>query len=291
MEKAHGWTYDRTKNNGKKGSSKPTSSAHPTPITPNLPTPVSEPAYATPSPHEFMSSASLPMTHDILFPPLPTHNEFMNEIGGPQPAMLDDISLELDLDPLDIDMSPVMDNGTPSTDTSIDSFNHIQPDLTDLSMPDDLYSHTVQLPPTPSHDVFMKGVEQLPMFPTGHIPFALQQPFPHQPMHQIQPMQMTQPEPHISPIGQGNTMLFTPASMKDTIDEGFDESFGEGGDDFLLFPTSHQTKSMVKLEMPLFPDMPSTMAGLSQTGSQDFSLDIPVQMDVQMEWAPEYLNM
>ncbi|KAJ2893611.1 uncharacterized protein MKZ38_008408 [Zalerion maritima] len=281
MEKAHGWKYDRTKNNGKKDSIGKSSTANPTPIIPSLPTPTSEQAFGA-SPQNFatLMGTTIGQADPILIPSYPTHNDFVSQ-WGERPA---DLSLDMDLD-----LSPVADNGTPSTDLSSESLFNFQPDV---NIGDDIYSANMQLPPTPSHDLFLKGFPDNAMFQTGPIQMNMQQ----QPN---QPTSLGHSQAHISPIGQGNTMLFTPSSMKDVNHDFMDEGFGDcSGEDFTLFP---QTKNSSHFDMMssnnLFPEMPSDTAGFTQTASQEFTLDSLAtanlhalgQMDPSsMDWNMDY---
>ena len=80
---------------------------------------------------------------------------------------------------------------------------------------------------------------------------------------------------HISPVGQGNTMLFTPSSLAE-VDEGFDEfpANEQLGSDFLLFPSTDKT---MDFDSNLF--LPSAAAGFSQPSSQEFNMDYSGAMD------------
>jgi hypothetical protein len=83
----------------------------------------------------------------------------------------------------------------------------------------------------------------------------------------------TQPAPHISPIGQGNAMLFTPNSLAE-VDEGFDDypANGHVGPDFCLFPATTELAKQPVYES-LFGEVPSIAAGYSQPTSQEFLHD------------------
>ncbi|KAH6659955.1 hypothetical protein BKA67DRAFT_653160 [Truncatella angustata] len=248
MEKAHGWTYVRTKTNGK--GTKAGSSA-PTPVIAGMPTPDSDHSHSIMTPPD--QGFSILDTYDM-FPAYPTNEEF--DAGH----VLDDIPF--DGTDIQLDFSPI-DNATPSTDGQFSTFSEMSPNIDDQFS--DIYHARL---PTPTYSVYDKSVPEL----LASIPQDL---FPsHAPVH------TTQIAPHISPAGHGNTMLFTPASM---IDEGFDEfgcndQFGSndfGGNDFLLFPN----KSNEYDGSLLMNTMPSAAAGFSQPSSQDFNMDFNPVMD------------
>lgn len=250
MEKAHGWTYVRTKTNGKKGglSSIAGSVAQPTPQLLNMPTPSSDASLGASTP---------PDDH---FPSLYSGLDFPAYI--PNDAHFDMIPQEIQ-----IDFSPI-ENGTPSTDSSVDHNSAYQDVGNDFTLYEDIYSANVRLP-TP---VYHKELpQQYGAFTTAEL---------------CQP----QPAPHISPIGQGNAMLFTPTSLAD-VDEGFDDhqdyscmNNGNSGSDFLLFPPGDVSKTMFN-DSALFAEIPSLAAGYSQPSSQDFLNALS-----SMEWASAEYN-
>ncbi|KAI0391990.1 hypothetical protein F5Y17DRAFT_467846 [Xylariaceae sp. FL0594] len=236
MEKAHGWTYNRTKV-PKKGS-KAGSVAQQTPSLNHLPTPDSDQANTvmTPPDDEFLSA--LGDTHDF-FPRYPSAEEF--DAGLYDHPPFDDISLEY---------SPI-DNGTPSTDAGRFTFQEMTPDFGET---EDIYGALAQVP-TPSFPIYDKTV---PATLDNNYNTAM---YPSAPL------------PHFSPSGHGNTMLYTPISMVD-IDEGFDDFHPIGADhlggDFTLFPSNNMGKS-ADYDAALFADMPPSMtAGYTQPSSQDF---------------------
>ncbi|KAK4110550.1 hypothetical protein N656DRAFT_757503 [Canariomyces notabilis] len=236
MEKAHGWTYVRTKTNGKKsGSSVNGNSAHPTPQLQNLPTPSSEHSMGVATPPDDWSRA---YGSSLDFPTyIPNNGEF-NMI--PQ-----EISL---------DYSPI-DNPTPSTDSGMDHNSAYQDLPTDFSLYEDIYSANVQLP-TPMHvDIYNKDVTQLP----------------------FNAAEMCQPQPaQLSPVGQGNAMLYTPTSLAE-VDEGFDDHNDYGaianaatGGDFILFPNAAGiSKPLFNESLFATAEIPSLTAGYAQPCSQD----------------------
>ncbi|OAA54767.1 zinc finger transcription factor ace1 [Niveomyces insectorum RCEF 264] len=111
-----------------------------------------------------------------------------------------------------------------------------------------------------------------------------QQPQPQQQQQQQQqqlqqqPLQQQQVDheqyiPHISPLGEGNTMLYTPNSMID-MDEGFVDFASEPakkGSDFILFPPAQAGFKTDPVFETLFDEtIPSVAAGYSQPTSQVF---------------------
>lgn len=240
MEKAHGWTYVRTKTNGKKPSTLPSlgpDSGHPTPQLQNIGTPSSDRSMSIATPSDDWN-AGLYQTN-IEFP---TYTPEFNFNTIPQ-------QLELDYSPID--------NGTPSTDSGMDH-NSAYQDLNEFTLIDDIYGATVQLPNqviAPFDPKYMGqhlGVYTAP--------------------------ELCQPHPaHISPIGQGNTMLFTPPTSLGEVDEGFEEQDFAMGNcnnfprDFTLYPPTTNAYSKPTFTESLFAnvDMPSMAAGYSQPSSQD----------------------
>lgn len=238
MEKAHGWTYVRTKTNGKKSGSLPSicgNSGHPTPQLQNLPTPSSEHSMGVATPPDDWN-----------------HQFYRSNIDFPVYIQTDDLNMmpqELTLD-YSPDYSPI-DNGTPSTDSGMDH-NSAYQDI-GSNMFEDIYSANVQLP-TPIHtNIYNKDLAQQ---------FAA-----------FTAADLCQPQPaHLSPIGQANAMLFTPTSLND---EGFDEhadystlSHGASGGDFILFPGGGVSKPMFNDSL-FTTEVPSLAAGYSQPSSQD----------------------
>ncbi|KAI0539937.1 hypothetical protein GGR58DRAFT_511981 [Xylaria digitata] len=244
MEKAHGWTYKRSKNpkkDSKAGSEKAT------PMLNNLPTPSSDQTDPILTPQE---DPYLPMFDDNqdLFPTYPTSEEFNAALFDNQ-AFDTDISLEF---------SPV-DNGTPSTDAGqFASYQELSPEFTGQF--EDIYGAHVRLP-TPSYSVYNKTMpETFDNFNTTMCPPV--------------------PEPHFSPSGQVNTMLYTPISIVD-VDEGFDDIHPVGNaqfdGDFTLFPSNNMGKSS-DFDPTIYGTVPPSMtAGYTQPSSQDF-------MDFNMDW-------
>lgn len=233
MEKAHNWQYVRTKTNGgKKTASKAGSVTQaPTPHMDGLPTPISNPAS--------IGMTTPPQYNSIEFPPLEPF-DFNNTPMHPQ---------ELQFDPMPLQFSPEyspVDGSTPMTDPGLDQSNVMIQD-SEYHF-DDIYSaNRVHVP---IHTFPPELAQQFAVFTEAEL-------------------SKTQLAPHISPIGQGNAMLFTPNSLAE-VDDCFPEEMSmdpRGGADFLLFPTN-EGKSLY--EQPLFNnEMPSVAGGYSQPNSQE----------------------
>ncbi|CCC14141.1 unnamed protein product [Sordaria macrospora k-hell] len=240
MEKAHGWTYVRTKTNGKKPSTLPSlgpDSGHPTPQLQNIGTPSSDRSMSIATPSDDWN-AGLYQT-SIEFPSYAPEFNF-NTI--PQ-------QLELDYSPID--------NGTPLTDAGMDH-NSAYQDLNEFTLIDDIYGATMQLPNQVISPFYPKDMGQ------------------HLGAYTAPELCQSHPA-HISPIGQGNTMLFTPPTSLGEIDEGFDDQDFSMGNcnnvpgDFILYPPTTGAYSKPTFTESLFAnvDIPSLAAGYSQPSSQD----------------------
>ncbi|KAK1639199.1 hypothetical protein BDP81DRAFT_315379 [Colletotrichum phormii] len=277
MEKAHGWQYVRTKTNGKKPSSVAGSVTgsvtHSTPLLNQMPTPSTSSAATPPAPLDqaqqfnFNDPLLAPM-HPIgpvgdfashidgmEFPSYISDEEFDQMVGGGFDGQMD---LEMSLSP--------SDHNTPATEIS--NGPYIYQDGPDFTVNEDIYGAHAQIP-TPDRAVFAQ--KELNMA------FPIYQPVPAcQP--QIAPAQTA---PHISPIGQGNAMLFTPNSLAE-VDEGFEDNYTGGGNefcgnDFQLFPANNVTK----MYEPLFGEVPSAGLGYSQASQDPFQ---------SIDWNLDYQN-
>jgi uncharacterized C2H2 Zn-finger protein len=240
MEKAHGWTYVRTKTNGKKSSSKPGSTVNETPQ---------------------LRHISTPPTPGVNTPP-EEHNPFMYPPSFDFPALTDDESLRRIINqplqiegfediPTGMDLSP-LDDHTPSI-SSYDGFSRYQEEP-DFITSEELYAAHAQLP-TPDQSAFAK-------MPGSAIFPAYQQ---SETCHAD-----TAHVPHFSPIGQSNVVLYTPNSLAD-VDEGFEDmdfspGGGDGGD-FQLYPSTGKPDTYE----PLFSEVPSAGLGFSQPSQDIFA--------------------
>ncbi|KAM5355931.1 hypothetical protein ACJ41O_002577 [Fusarium nematophilum] len=247
MEKAHGWTYVRTKTNGKKLPTNPASSAQQTPPLGNVSTPSTTPAYSVPTPPQ--DNVAQFMAND--FPLYPPESDWMS---------LNNIPSE----PLELDLG--LDTTSPASASSYEQYAPYQNGSAFILDNEDLYAAHMRLPaqlPTPEQAVIYNTTTKM-------MPQQL-------PIYQApQPCPVPTGAPHFSPTGQETAMLFTPNSLRD-VDEGFDDSFGGEGMDFPLFPSNGMAAKANDYQ-PLFGEIPSANLGFSQT-SQD-----PFQMD-QMDWS------
>ncbi|KAI9171497.1 Zinc finger transcription factor ace1 [Paramyrothecium foliicola] len=240
MEKAHGWTYVRTKTNGKKLTDNTPSSAEQTPPLGVVSTPSETPVSADiPTPPQDATFQTFPNE----FPVYQSHNDWYATNGH---------GLELDA-PEAMDIT--LDNTSPSSAASYDQYPPYQNGSTFILADEDLYAAHVQIPaqyPTPEELLGKMMPQQMQMY-TAQIPYTAAPPAPAA-------------QPHFSPNGQQNAMLYTPSSLRE-VDEGFDEAYGGNGPDFALFPSAVGKGQDLQ---PLFGEVPSAGVGFSQTSQQDF---------------------
>ena len=231
MEKAHGWEYVRSKNNGKNRDNKSVNGGLPTPQTTNMQTPSSHGSVVdTPFEEELTLDSSGYGEQSAIYQQHP-----QDQLNFPEYNSNHDIdmfgalhhNLQLDFSPIS-EMNQSTSSGPSPYVENMDQ-DHFQdnfPDFQtngDFSLYDseDLYSANAQLP-TPSHEVFQRLNSDI--FETSGTPY-------------------NNAAPHISPVGQGNTMLYTPNSLRD--DEGFEDfmpsnshSHFDNTADFQLYPSS-----------------------------------------------------
>lgn len=255
MEKAHGWTYVRTKTNGKKPSTLPSlgpDSGHPTPQLQNIGTPSSDRSMSIATPSDDWNAGLYQ-----------TNIEF--------PAYAPEFNFNTIPQQLELDYSPI-DNGTPSPDPGMDH-NSAYQDLNEFTLIDDIYGATMQLPNQVISPFYLKDMGQ-------HLG-AYTAP------------DLCQPHPaHISPIGQGNTMLFTPPTSLGEVDEGFEDhdfvmsNYNNVPGDFILYPPTTDAYSKPTFTESLFAnvDIPSMAAGYSQPSSQD------ILHAYQSDWTSHDMN-
>ncbi|KAH7354759.1 putative zinc finger transcription factor ace1 [Rhexocercosporidium sp. MPI-PUGE-AT-0058] len=257
MEKAHGWTYVRSKNNGKNRDKASTTTntnpntGLPTPTITNMHTPSSDGhTVATPEEDDLMTgydgSVWEPQTH-LDFPIYPSDEEMF--APGHQ--------LTLDYSPVSEPLNSNSSNGQSPfmganglEDQFSNNFETFQPNgNADFSLFDneDLYSARVQLPPTPSHDIFNSMGQ-----------------------YETSGMTYNNPMPHISPVGHGNTMLYTPTSLRE-VDEGFEDFVPSNcnlGNDFQLFPSSTGGTIASSAPSALFGEIPNPMNNFAGASAQ-----------------------
>jgi hypothetical protein len=234
MEKAHGWEYVRSKNNGKNRDGRPstnTVNGLATPQTSHVQTPRShEDNIATPEDDDYDMQAAYDSSS--------MYDHQQNQLNFPEyPATDMDIfapnqHLQLDYSPIsDIQQSGSSNGHSPYSEMhpgqdqfqdNFQNFSHSNNVDFNLFGDEDLYSAHAQLP-TPTHDVFQQVMGG---FETSGIPLG------------------ADPVPHISPVGHGNTMLYTPTSLRE-VDEGFEDFVPNNcqqqlgnPNDFQLFPSN-----------------------------------------------------
>ncbi|KAH8179764.1 zinc finger transcription factor ace1 [Sarocladium implicatum] len=244
MEKAHGWTYVRTKTPAnKKVSSLPGSRVQqqPTPPLGNASTPSTTPSYSVPTPPQ-----DTMMTMATDFPAYAAHDDWAAQFSV-QPEW---------------DTNMLMENPSPSSTTSYEALPPYQNGSAFiLGNDEDLYAATAQMPQMPTPEQ-MASLYNTKMMPQHQMPMQSYQ------MPNCQPVQHA---PHFSPSAQQNAMLYTPNSLQE-VDESFDDGFANGdGIDFTLFPNSMNMKADPAESM--FADAPSAGLGFSQTSQQDMFMD------------------
>ncbi|KAG9232166.1 putative zinc finger transcription factor ace1 [Amylocarpus encephaloides] len=230
MEKAHGWEYVRSKNNGKNREGHPSATTNTvnglaTPQTTHIHTPSSDGNHvATPEEDDFEVKYCYEYDQNQLN--FPEYNAADIDMFVPSHQ------LQLDFSPIsDLQQSGSSNGHSPYSANAIPGQDHFQDNFQNFAANnnvdfnlfenEDLYSANVQLPPT--HDVFRNAIAG---FETSGVPFG------------------ADPVPHISPVGHGNTMLYTPTSLRE-VDEGFGDFVPANcnprignSNDFQLFPSS-----------------------------------------------------
>lgn len=248
MEKAHGWTYVRTKTNGgKKLPPQSGSSVQQTPPLGNVSTP-SE-VFSVPTPEQ--EQGHQVTTGD--FPIYPADADWLATYGL-QPENLDGMDL-------------TMEHLSPSSATSYEQYPPYQ-NGSQFITDEDIYAATARIP---THQVALPNDALLynKMMPQSHL--QLQQPPLAQHNTHSQMAAYNAPQhfdapppaaaPHFSPNAQQNTMLYTSPSPGEVDDTLFDESYGVEGGDFQLFPAN---LSKGQNSQSLFGGMPSADLGFSQ---------------------------
>ncbi|PQE11566.1 Zinc finger transcription factor ace1 protein [Rutstroemia sp. NJR-2017a WRK4] len=264
MEKAHGWEYVRSKNNGK---NRPAPSAI---ISNGLPTPQAT-VIRTPSDSNLDDSPII--ADDMMYEntSLYSSNQGLNffpQIGGEYPR---EIEMYQPPQQLNIEYSPVTDGSysldgqspfdptSPFNSNSVvgaqDQFQENMQTYTGSNEwaayeETDLYSAQAQVQIPQSH-IYQQALAQT-QFQTSGATY-----------------EQAQPLAQISPIGEANTMLFTPKSMQD-FDEGFEDFVpansrmsNQGAGDFQLFSSSApQLRTMSHEHSPLFGEIPQQSMAL-----------------------------
>ncbi len=266
MEKSHGWTYVRSKNNGKNRGSKAGDSSLPTPQTSNHRTPESD-SHDEPTPEDDYDEMDYNVhigfdnnvygtTDEPGFPEYP-HDDFMNTSFAPFISPVESHHQQQSAHSSE-HTSPFLvnanngfqlDNIQANFGTNFGNGNDFQ------LYEEDLYNaHArVQLP-TPSNSIFQQQLD-IDTF-MASVPVK------------------AEPVPHISPSGHGNTMLYTPTSLGavDESFEHFDSNDHQLGNDFQLYSNanSNMLANSNHHSNNMFGEVPSAVGGFSQSNTQEF---------------------
>lgn len=146
------------------------------------------------------------------------------------------------------DQSPFMGNDM-AQDQFTGNFDHFSANGGgdfNLFESEDLYSANVQLP-TPSHEIF----HNIGGFETSGMTYGADS------------------MAHISPVGHGNAMLYTPTSLRE-VDEGFEDFVPNNclGNDFQLFPSSTGGTVASSAPSALFGEIPNPMNNFAGASAQ-----------------------
>ena len=249
MEKAHGWSYVRSKTNGKKLPDTPEKSEQQTPPLGNVSTPSTDVSYGVPTPPH---DSNVGVGTD--FPMYQNNQDWLSSYGV-RPEQLEGMDL-------------ILDNPTATSSTSYEQYPPYQNGSTFILDDEDIYAAHMQLPHLPTHDQLFGNAKMLPQqMQAFAAPRPISTAVPTQGTLLPGQQQQQQRVPaHFSPVGQENAMLYTPTSL-DEVDEGFDDSFGADAGDFQLFPANAVKGSEFQ---PLFGEVPSANLGFSQNSQQDF---------------------
>ncbi|KAG4030075.1 hypothetical protein MFRU_013g00990 [Monilinia fructicola] len=278
MEKAHGWEYVRSKNNGKNRPAAPAviPNGLPTPQATIIHTPGSDSNQGSPIIGDeetlYENTSLYTANHSMdFFPSFPAE---MNMFQPPQS--------------LNIEYSPVTDNSystdghspfdanSPFNPTSVlGAQDQFQENMQSFSSNNDewaayeqtdLYSAPAQIQMPSNHQIYQEIMGQNAMaFETSGVLYQGQQQHQNQ-----QSYQHSQHMAHISPIGEGNTMLYTPKSMQD-FDEGFEDFVPDntrmtanGVQDFQLFsaPQQRHNSHATPLFGEITPQVPLGFPGI-----------------------------
>lgn len=263
MEKAHGWQYVRSKNNGKARSDKQSGSVVngglPTPQLTDIRTPSSDGnAVATPDSTDIEMHLGTDQTFMY-----DNRNNLNFPIYNQDFQMFPPQQLNLDFSPVSEVRQSVSGSSTGSSpfamnDLGQDHFSenfHAFNNNTEIDFlqEEDLYNAHVHLP-TPTHEMFAPAVA----FQTSGLEFK------------------TNTLPQISSVGHGNTMLYTPESLKE-VDEIFEDLvpnknplMNSGTGDFQLFSGTNSGTISSTAPSALFGEMPKGFPGVSAQDLLDF---------------------
>ncbi|KFX89530.1 hypothetical protein V490_06961 [Pseudogymnoascus sp. VKM F-3557] len=244
MEKSHNWVYVRSKNNGKNRDQAPAQqqNALPTPQTTNIRTPNSEAQLSSPDEMNWEMEAGNDANGG--------YNDVFNRSPLDFPTYAADFSYNNNAEQTlnNYTLSPADSHlhSLPSSNTSpyVDSSDLFLDDVSanfpsaftpggnDFTLYEDLYSAHVNIPhqlPTPDAAIFQRTYD--PSYAC---------------VDTVTPSR-TQGVQHLSPVGQGNTMLYTPDSSCEAFEalmpnrQQADNGLGAQFSDFQLFGSAAQT--------------------------------------------------
>ncbi|KAL8733990.1 MAG: hypothetical protein Q9166_001751 [cf. Caloplaca sp. 2 TL-2023] len=277
MEKAHGWAYVRSKNNGKSKKNP----AGKTPPTPQITTPTfdaSSPEFGVASSYggaysvapsingseDSLSHSALNtpfMNLDDRFTPFDTNfhwNDSYNGLNPTGPSPYTPSSHRLSLDAGSMSHAPThpssFENSLSPHDLVFGENENF--DWANMNINTDFTSFNIQLA-TPANSVETRPLDA----------------FSHNPSIRLDQVPSGQ-VPSLSPGAQGNVMLYSPYSQNESaVDEGYDEFSANAGKptgDFPLFDSAHTSSSMTDNENQcMFQDLSSFVPNVwSGRGSQ-----------------------
>jgi len=258
MEKSHNWVYVRSKNNGKNRDQP--RGALPTPQTTTILTPDTE-NQPTPEEHSWDVEGyepSVTFNDDIFpnnsamdFPSYPSNIHYTPDLPMQQHPFIS--PAESNLPYSSVNSSPYLDMDTstdfPMDDISANFGSEFATGGADFTLYEDLYSARAQVQqlPTPDQSIFTRSYQSSSYM---GIPVS------------------AEAIPHISPVGQGNAMLYTP--VEETFDSFMPDAANVGfGGDFPLFGAGGGMGATGG-QAAMFGELPSYGMGLGQGSTQDF---------------------
>ena len=283
MEKAHGWAYVRSKNNGKIGK-KPTKNSK-TPPTPQMTTPgshifsasSSEFGEAT-SPYSTRASLS-PYMHNGYTPASANGSAAENSSNFESPA--------LGMNDTFTPWNPSLQwEGTYNGLTPQSSYTPSSHRLSMDSLPTVPSSYDMNTDPT----LFNENYDWNNMdFTSLNIQLDTTTPLSSNSYSRNPSISIEQPQstknPNLSPSAQGNEMLYSPY-VNEVVDEGygdFSTNVGKPANDFALFDDSRPTSSLGNGAVSLFSDLPpfqpSTWSGRGTDLAQQLGMNEMMHLD------------
>ncbi|KAK2758985.1 copper-binding transcription factor [Arachnomyces sp. PD_36] len=280
MEKAHGWTYVRSKNTGKNSKK---GSAQPTPQTPNIDTPISNPTNLS-TPGSAMAPSPSPYQYQGTFGD-PSVNPYAESSAGPSAGPSGDFQLYPEPPLFENNQAPAFGGFSPFPSMDFNAFQaslqasdpneyvpsldmrHPSIDSSNGTLQDQMPSSGLEdaLAPTSTNadygfdwgdldkeldngffdnDYTALNMQQL-MTPASSVNAQALNSFSRDPsLSGLSPLAQRQKISSLSPGGQGNLMLYSPNSTH--LDEGFHDSYEhteKQSQDFTLFERSARRTS------------------------------------------------